>query len=144
MAQRLKGQDTVISFTGPGGDVSGLDSVLSFEAELDIEILEEGYLGETANRFDDIFNGVSGTVELHLQTTAYFKFTQDVQDRAQRRTPAGGVFNATSTFQFPNGQRARITFEDIFFGPMPLSSPSRKDYVKGTVQWKCSNLRRVL
>lgn len=144
MAQRIKGQETVISFTSPTGDVQGLEDVLSFEAELDIEILQEGYLGETADRFDDIYHGTSGQVELHLENSKYFLFTEQVQDRAERRSPAGAVFNATSTFAFPNGQRARITFEDIFFGAMPLNAPSRKDYVKATVQWKCSQIRRVL
>ena len=144
MAQRIKGQEVVGSFTGPTGDVSGLEDILSLEAELDLEILQEGFLGETADRFDDIFHGVSGQVELHLEKTAYFKFTEQVQDRAQRRTPSGGVFNFTATFQFPNGQRARLTFEDIFFGALPLNVASRKDYVKATVQWKCSSIRRVL
>lgn len=144
MGQRIKGQETVLGFTNPDGDQQGLDSVLSFEAELDLEILEEGYLGETANRFDDIYKGVSGQVELHLETSEYFRFTERVQDRAERRTPAGGVFTASSTFQFPNGQRARITFEDIFFGAMPVSAPSRSEYVKATIQWKCSRIRRVL
>lgn len=144
MAQRIKGQETVISFTNPQGDQEGLEDVLNFEAELDIEILQEGYLGETADRYDDIYHGVSGRVDLHLENTDYFRFTERVQDRAERRTAAGGVFTATSSFAFPNGQRARLTFEDIFFGALPLRAPSREEYVTVTVSWKGARMRRVL
>lgn len=143
MAQRLKGQETVLSFTSPDGDEE-VGDVKSFEAELDIQTLEEGYLGETANRYDDIYNGTSGTAELHIESANYFAFTQKVKDRSQRRTPAAGKFSATSSFDFPNGERARITFEDIFFGPLPLRAPSRGEYVTVTVAWKCSEIRQVL
>lgn len=143
MGQRIKGQETTISFVGPTGDEEGLQDVVSFEAELDIEILEEGFLGETANRYDDIYNGTSGRVEIQIETAQYFRFQQRVQDRAQRRTPAAGKFNAKSSFRFPDGTRFRITFEDIFFGPLPVRAPSRRDYITATIQWKCSTIRRV-
>lgn len=143
MSQRLKGQETVISFVGPTGDEEGLQDVSSFEAELMIDNLQEGYLGETADRFDDIFMGVSGRVEIHMETPQYFRFTQRVQDRAQRRTPASGKFNAKARFRFPNGTSFRLTFEDIFFEGLPLRAPTRSDYVQATIAWKCSNVRRV-
>ena len=143
MAQRIKGQEVGLSYTDPDGDVEDLGVTQSFEAELDIQILEEGYLGETANRFDDIYNGTSGKTELHIESAKWFSFTQKVQDRAARRTAAGGKFSATGSFAFPSGQRIRITFEDIFWGPMPISAPARGDYVKVSLSWKCSNIRRV-
>ena len=143
MGQRLKGQEATISFVGPTGDEDGLQDVVSFEAELDVEILEEGFLGETANRYDDIFNGVSGRVEIQIESEAYFRFQQRVQDRAQRRSPAAGKFIAKASFRFPSGNRFRLTFEDIFFGPLPIRAPSRRDYVTATIQWKGSTIRRV-
>lgn len=142
MTIRLKGQETKLGFNSPDGD-EDVGEVKSFEAELDIQILEEGYLGQVANQFDDIFNGVSGSVELHIRNADYFRFTQKVQDRAQRRTSAEGKFSATSTFNFPTGQRVRLTFEDIFFGPLPLRAPSRAEYVTVTISWKGSSIRRV-
>ena len=144
MAQRIKGQETVLGFTNPNGDQEGLQDVLSFEWELDLEILQEGYLGETADRYDEIYHGVSGQCEIHMETADYFRFQEIVQDRAERRAAASGVFTATSTFTFPSATRARITFEDIFFGAMPTRTPSRSEYVSATIQWKGSRLRRVL
>ena len=143
MAQRIKGQEVVLSFTNPAGDQDGLEDVSSFEAELDIETLQEGYLGETADRYDEIYHGVSGQAELHVETADYFRFQERVQDRAERRTPSGGTFSATSSFAFPNGQRVRLTFEDIFFGALPIRVPARGEYVTVTVQWKGQRLRRV-
>ena len=144
MAQRIKGQETVIGFTSPDGDQEGLEDVVSFEAELEVETLTEQYLGKTTDDFDDIFHGCSGQMEIHMRTSAYLRFTQKVQDRAQRLTSADGQFTATSTFNFPNGTRARLTFENLFFGALPIKVGGRAQYVTGTIQWKCSNLRRVL
>ena len=143
MTQRIKGQEVVISFVGPTGDEDGLQDVSDFEAELMIDLLQEGYLGETADRFDDVFNGVSGRVQIHMESPDYFRFTQRVQDRSQRRTPAAGKFQAKASFRFANGQRVRLTFEDIFFENLPIRAASRKDYVQATIAWKCSKIRRV-
>lgn len=144
MAQRLKGQETVVRFTNPDGSQEGLEDVLSFDAEMDMEILRERYLGETADRFDDIFKGITGSMEIHVETQEFLVFQQRVQDRAERRTPASGVFNATSSFQFPNGQRPRLTFENLFFGAMPMTVSGSAAYVATTINWGCSRVRRVL
>jgi hypothetical protein len=144
MAQRIKGQEVVLGFTNPDGAQDGITDILSFEAELDIEILEERYLGKVANSYDDIYNGCSGQIELHMRTADYLRFQERIQDRAQRRTAADGTFTATASFNFPNGSRARLTFEDIFFGPSPIRVGGRAEYVSGTIQWKCETLRRVL
>ncbi len=144
MTQRIKGQEVGLAWTTPTGEPQGLDNILSAEATLDIEILEEAYLGENVNQFDELFKGVSGQAELHLDDVGYFEFTAQVQDRAQRRTSAGGIFNLTMSFAFPSGRRARITFEDLKFGELPIRAPARGEYVTATVSWKCSTLRRVL
>jgi hypothetical protein len=140
---RIKGQEVVLGFTNPEGDQDGIDDVLSLELELDIEILEEKYLGKTSNDFDDIFNGISGQCEVHMRTVDYFRFQERIQDRAERRTAAAGVFTATAAFNFPNGTRARLTVEDLFFGPSPIKVGSRSEYVSGTISFKASRLRRV-
>jgi len=141
---RVKGQESTVAFAGPTGEEQGFANVQSFEAELMMEILQEGYLGSTADEFDDIFNGVSGKCELHVSSKEYFRFTQRVQDRAQRRTAASGKFTVKSTFNFPDGTRARLSFEDVKFEGLPLSVGGRKEYVKASVSWKCSKIRRIL
>lgn len=141
---RIKGQETVLSFTGPNGPEEGLTKIKNWEAELQLEILTEGFVGETVDERDDIYRGVSGSAELQIENAGYFTFTQRVQDRAERRTPAGGVFSASSSFNFPNGTRARIAFPNIFFGPLPFRTPGRADYVTVTIAWECARIRRIL
>lgn len=144
MAQRIKGQEVTLVWTTPDGSAEGLEDVSSLEAELQFDILKEGYLGESVDRRDDIYRGVTGRAELHLESAKYFEFTQKVQDRAERRSAAAGKFSATASFAFPNGDRARITFEDIFFGALPIRVNDRGSYVTVTVAWECERIRRVL
>lgn len=143
MAQRLKGQESKLIISGPAGVEEGLIDVKSFEAEMDLEILEEGLLGETANRFDDIFNGVGGNAEMQIESRLFLDFIGRVQDRAQRRSPASSQFNITAAFALPAGLRVRLVFEDVFFGSIPIRTPSRKEYTTIRVEWKCSSLRRI-
>jgi len=142
--QRIKGQECKLAFVTPDGPAEGIDAIKSFEANLDMEILSERYIGEDVDRFDDVVRGFSGKAEIHLASKEYFRFQQKVQDRAQRRTPAAGVFNVTSTFNFPNGERARITFQGLSFEGLPMSVPDGAQYVSATISWKCSTCRRVL
>lgn len=144
MAQRIKGQEVALSFVTPTGSAEGLEDVLSFEWELQMEILKEGYLNETTDRRDDIFRGASGRMEMHMEQQAFFTFQQAIQDRAERRTAAAGVFNATASFAFPNGQRPRITFENIFFDAQQMRTADRGSYVTVTIPWECERPRRVL
>lgn len=141
MPQRLKGQEVKITFNGPEGLEEGLTDVQNFEAEFQEEILTEGYLGETTNRRDDIFNGVSGSAELHVEQAAYFRFVQRVKDRSQRRTPATGVFNILARLSFPNGETVRALFEDVFFGPLPIRVGGRGEYVQVRITWESSDGR---
>lgn len=144
MSQRLKGQEVKVGFTNPDGDQPDFCVVNNFEFEIDIEILEEMYLGEVGKRYDDHFNGYSGQIEGHVETKEWFTFSERVEKRAQRRTPAAGQFTCTASFALPDGNRVRITFEDIFFGALPFRAPGQAEYVALTVQWKCSTMRRVL
>ena len=144
MGQRLKGQEVKTGFTNPDGDQPNPMLVNNFEFEVDIEILEEMYLGEVGKRYDDHFNGYSGQIEGHFEDfSEWMRFQQRVEDRATRRTAAAGQFTATASFDLPNGARVRLTFEDIFFGAMPTRSPGQAEYVAATLSWKCSTLRRV-
>lgn len=127
-------------FTGPTGTEDGLTDIQSIEVELQNEILSEGYLGETTNRRDDIFNGVRGRAEMHLENQAYMEFANRVTDRSQRRTP-GVQFNMLASLNFPNGQRVRVLMEDISFGPLPLRVGGRAEYVQGTVEFESATFR---
>lgn len=143
MGARVKGEDTNLTFSTPTGPAEGMDLIESWEATLQIEIMRQGYIGETTDRRDEVFRGCAGQCVLHMESAGYFRFTQLVQDRAQRRSPAAGKFNVTSSIKFNDGSRVRLTFEDVKFGELPLRTPGRSDHMAGTISWECETIRRV-
>lgn len=140
MAQRIKGQEVRVVMVSPSGTETSLSDVQSFEVEPLMEVLSEGYLGETTERKDDIFKGVRGSMEIHLEDRDFFNFQQAVIDRSQRRSPAEARFNVIATLAFPNGDRVRVLMEDIFFGAPPLSVGSREDYVSVSLDFEASQV----
>lgn len=129
MSQRIKGQEVVINIINDGVLEDTLTSIQSFNDEDMLEIKQQGYLGETSNRGDDIYNGTKFDFELHLQSQAWFNFKNAILDRAKRRKP-DLVFNVTVTYFFPNGDTPTITYPDVKWGPIPKTVASRGDYVK--------------
>lgn len=126
--QRIKGQEVSIVITNDGELEAELTDVKNCEFVPQFEIKEQGYLGEKTNRTDDIFNGVKGSLELHIHSGDVFDFIQAVKDRAQRNTP-DRVFNIAGIFVFPNGEIRTLTIPDAKFGPTPISQSDRGDYV---------------
>lgn len=144
MGLRIKGQETAMTLTSPDGNVTAFDHISSMSFTMNTEILEEGYLGTTANDFDEIYNGIEGEVTAHLSTNDYWTFQEAVQDRAERRTPASGRFDLTTQFTYPTGEIARITIEDIHFGPLETNIGGREEYVEISFDFSASRMSRVL
>ncbi len=139
--KRIKGQEVVIGISGPQGNIGSIDAVQSFEVDHEIDILSEGYLGEVAERKDEIFMGISGKLEMHIAKVDYLRFMQQVIDKAQRRIPATTVFNITATLSFPDGRRARVNYRDVSFGTIPLNVGGRDEYVSSTLEFEGSSVR---
>ncbi len=138
MGQRIKGQEVELLLVVNGNPKSNLTSVRSFEVTLNTEILSEGYLGETTERKDSIFKGLSGKMSLHIDSQEILKVFQAIVDKARRRTP-GTKINVKATLNFPNGQRPRVLISDVEFGPMPLSFGSRQDYGSVDLNFEASD-----
>lgn len=136
-AQRLKGQEVSIRVIQGGNVVNELSIISSFNDAVALEIKENGYLGETVNRFDEILNGYGGDFESHLNRAAWNSFVQAVIDRAQRRTP-DVQFNVVRVDFFPNGDSSVYTYTDVYWGNIPTTVASRGDYVKVRGEFKCS------
>jgi hypothetical protein len=125
---RLRGQEVSVQVVKDGALLADITDVKSFEVEFQLEIMSEGYVGEFTDRRDDIFKGISGKMELHIENGAPFDLINAIKDRAQRRTP-GAQFNVQSTIRLANGQRKRLVINDLFFGAVPVTVASRTDYV---------------
>ncbi len=141
--KRIKGQETRISVTGPQGLITSISNIQSFEFELQTEILSEGYLGETTERKDDIFKGVRGRMSGHMSSRDYLRFVEAAKLRSQMRDANAGLskFSATCAFDFPEGGRARALLDDMFFGPLPVNSGGRDEYVEFTIEFECDDVR---
>lgn len=127
MALRAKGQEVTISVVSGGERVESLTDIRNFEMEGQLEILREGYLGETTDRRDEVYRGVRGRFEIHFHSSDVFNFLRGIIDRARRRTP-GVKVNITATVQFSDGGRARILVSDAKFGGQPLNFANRTEY----------------
>jgi len=137
MAQRIKGQEVEVLLVVNGEPQAALFDIRSFELAFQNEILTEGYLGETTDRRDSIFKGVSGRFEAHVENEAFLQFFTTLVDKARRRAP-GTQINIQATLNFPNGQRPRIFIPDAEFGELPLNFGSRSDYGSVTVTFEAA------
>jgi len=141
-SQRIKGQETEVLILVDGSIVETVTDVRSFEVAAKLELKEEGYLGEATNRYDEIFNGVRGRMELHIENDDIFDLWSSIIDRAKRRQP-GTQINIKSTLNFPNGDRPRILISDAFFGESPLNFASRGDYGTVGLEFSASDLQVI-
>lgn len=130
MAQRIKGQEVELIFVEDNTPLTGVADVRSFEMEAQLEILSEGYLGETTDRKDSVYKGFSGRTELHFENRDVIDLARRLIDKARRRT-GGTRINMKVTLVFPEGERVRVLLKNLEFGAIPLGFGSRADY--GTI-----------
>lgn len=127
MSQRIKGQEVELLFILNSKPQQNITDIKDLEIVANLEILSEGYLGQTTEQKDSIFTGISGKCTLHYATQDILKFAASLIDKARRRTP-GTAVNVKATLNFPNGQRPRVMLPNCEFGEIPMNFGSRKDY----------------
>jgi hypothetical protein len=142
VAQRIKRQEVSVLIIVDSVQQDTITDVKSFEVAFQTEVLTEGYLGETTNRKDEIFNGVKGKMTLNFENQAIFTLFQSIIDRAQRRT-AGTQINIKAALNFPNGERPKIFINDVFFGELPMTFGGRSEYGEVTLDFESANARIV-
>lgn len=138
MAQRIKGQEVEVLLVVDGAPKTSVTAIKSFEVEFQLDILTEGYLGETSSRRDEIFNGVSGSLEFDLESGDLLDIAQQIIDRARRRTP-GTVINVKAALNFPSGEIRRIVIKDAFFSAIPVSFGGRDEYGSLTLDFEAQD-----
>jgi len=142
MAQRIKGQEVVVVMVVAGQPQVELTAIKSFEMKYELEIKKEGYLGETSDRRDSLFNGITGSMEVHLETKAIFTTIAAIVDKARRRTP-GTIINIKATLNFPNGDRVRVIIPNCEFGEIPINFGSRTDYGTTTFSFEAQDAQTI-
>jgi hypothetical protein len=142
IAQRIKGQEVTVNVVKDGDLQNSLTDVLSFNMEVLLETKAQGFLGETSNRHDDIYNGVKFDLELQLHSGDWFDFQSSIVDRARRKTP-DLQFNISVTLVYPNGEERTVSIADAKFGAQPLNISTRGDYVKVKLEGMADDYTQV-
>lgn len=142
-AQRIKGQECNLLLVQDGQPLDTITDVRSFEITAKLDVLEEGYLGETTVRLDEIFKGCKGKITLHFENKDVFDLITSITARARRRTP-GLKINAKVTLNFPNGDRPRVQIKNLFFGDIPMNFAGRSDYGEVTLDFQVEDQYTVI
>lgn len=135
-SNRILGQEAAIAIMQDGQLLTRIDSITSVEIELELEIMEEGYLGEKSNRIDSVFNGVRVKIEGHCNSQAYFELADAIAARAQRRTGGAVRIDIVGSFAFPNGEFPSIAIPDVHFQTIPFSLGSRSEFMQFSLEGK--------
>lgn len=135
--QRIKGQEVSVRVVTDGVVDLTIDTVSNLNEQTNLRLLEQGYLGEIVNRFDEILDGFGGDMEINVTRAAWIQLELAIVSRAQRKTPFT-VFNVIVTDLYPNGESTVKVYQDVKWGELPKSIASRGDYVKPKLQFKCS------
>lgn len=133
-AQRIKGQEVSVLIVTDGALEAELTDIQNFNAEMMVEQIAQGYLGEKTERHDDIYKGTKGDFEMNHHSQDWFTFINAIISRAKRETP-DVKFNISAILSFPNGQTPTVLFPDAKFGALPLNIGSRGDYLKTKVDF---------
>lgn len=139
---RLKGQEVSLLLIQDSAPLQTMRDFVSFESEEMLEIIREGYLGETTDRRDMVYRGFSGKCEMHIENRAYLDFRQAMVDKARRRT-IGPRVNIKNTLNFPGAGRVTILLQDVSFGPMPLNVANRAAYVNVSLTFEGASSKLV-
>jgi hypothetical protein len=129
---RVRGQETATTIAINNVPQLQTTDIRSLEMTWELEVQKEGYLGETTDRRDSIYRGVSGKQQYHFENPAIFGIVTSFVGKAQRRTP-GVQINTKTTIQFASGLRTRLLIPDISPGGIPLSFSDRAAF--GTIDF---------
>jgi len=136
--QRIKGQEIEIRVLSGANVIGTLQSIENFSSNYELELKQEGFIGEKADRFDSSFKGYKGSFGNQPNDANYHQFQDLIVQKATREQPAL-VFNIIRTEFFPNGSTAVTTFLDVEFGAIPTDVGTRADYTKQKFEWACSD-----
>ncbi len=139
---RALGQDVQVMIIKDKTPMTTITAVHSFEASFKFERKEEGYLGETSQRYDEVYKGVEGKLDFHLEGPAAVLLMTAVRDRARSRR-GGTKINIKVTVNFPSGDVTRLMLSDVRFADMPISFGGRLEYGVFSMPFACEDIRPI-
>jgi hypothetical protein len=137
--KRLRGQEVQISIVEDGTLSDAFTAIATFNDTMKLEKKEDGFLGETSNRYDQIFNGYDGSFEMQLSNQKWMSFQSVLKAKARRENPNLQI-NIVRVDFYANGDTPSRTYVDCSFGAEPTAIATRADFVKVTVDFSCSDI----
>jgi hypothetical protein len=138
VGDRIRGQETSTLFVVNNVPILTVADIKSFEMTWMFDVQKEGYLGETTERKDMIFSGISGSLDYHFEQGDIAKIIVGAAlDRATRRVP-GTQINIKTTLRFGDGTLLRVTIPQANFGAIPMKFQDRKAYGTFTFPFEAS------
>ena len=141
--QRLKGQEVYLTIKKDGVPLVQIDTIQSAEIEFEQTLLEEGYLGEVADRVDSVFNLMRVNVEGHTNSQAYLELFDAIVKRSQNAAGGATRIDVVGSFAFDNGDFPTIALLDVYFEGMPMNIGGRAEHVSFTLSGKCSQYKII-
>lgn len=140
--QRIKGQEVSFSIVRDGNPTP-IGVVQSNTITVDLERLEEEYIGETSMRYDSIYNGTQIEADMHIETPDFLAFIEAVKRRAERRAGGSIRIDAAVTYVFPSGQVRSFVLIDLESAELPIETGGRKDYVSLKLDMKTATIKII-
>lgn len=128
MALRLRGSEVEIRVTRAGVLYDTITKVSNFEMEFKTELTEDSFLGSSTNEYDEVYNGVSFSFEVQLDTPDWLDFQQSLINKARRITP-DVKFSISAVLFWPAGATRAVVIPDAHFGALPLSVGGKNEFV---------------
>ncbi len=143
VAQRIKGQEVTLVILADGVPQLTIDTIKSAELEWEIELREEGYLGETSNRVDSVYNVIRVMLEGDINNQDYLELADAIAARARNRVGGATRIDIVGSFAFPNGQFPSVVVSDVYFENIPFNIGARNEFVSFTLTGKASDYKII-
>ena len=112
---RVLGRDITLRMTEDGALLKESTAIQKLTFKINIKLLEEGFLGEGAQRQREIFDSVGLAWSVEPEGKEIFLMIYDVYQRARQGTANPPKINMSFRIQFANGATVRISVPDIQF-----------------------------
>lgn len=142
MSSRIKGQSTQILIVVNGVVQKTITAVKSFSFSYEMKPDSQGYIGETTDRKDSTFTGVKFDLDCHHESKDILALADVIVNKARGRAP-GTRINIKTSFDYPDGDRARVIIPDVEFDTIPVNVGSRTDYVQTKFSGAASEARQL-
>jgi hypothetical protein len=144
--QRIRGEQVQFRISRAGTLVRTLTAVKSMTFTALVEMVSRGYLGETTERKDEIYKGVSIEATFDVESPDAWDLIAAVRNRAVARRYDNTTIitcSFTGLFAGANGVpiKRRMTVPDVKSGAMPIAIGSREEYVGQTLTFGASDFK---